>query len=78
MWTYYPQYSMCPHTILDWLVGEAQRIPYELSRANQLKQEAEDIGKVKPVQEEEKEDEQEPDSNFGYKPNNKQKGNNSN
>jgi hypothetical protein len=29
VWAHYPKYSECPHTILNWLIGEAQRIAYE-------------------------------------------------
>jgi hypothetical protein len=26
VWAFYPKYSSCPHTILDWLKGEALRL----------------------------------------------------
>ncbi len=40
VWAYYPQYSLCPHTILEWLVVEARRIFNEEQAAKQLEQEA--------------------------------------
>lgn len=40
VWVHYPQYSLCPHTILDWLIGEARRIANEEWQAKQLEQNA--------------------------------------
>lgn len=40
VFTYYPQYSACPHNILDWLVGEARRIAYEEQVLKNLEQES--------------------------------------
>jgi hypothetical protein len=39
VWTYYPQYSGCPHNILDFLVTEARRIANEEQIAKKLEQE---------------------------------------
>ena len=29
MFANYPQYSMAPHSMIDWLRGEAQRMEFE-------------------------------------------------
>jgi hypothetical protein len=40
VWAYYPNYSYCPHTILDWLITEARRIAHEELLAKQIEQNA--------------------------------------
>ncbi len=39
VWTYYPQYSGCPHTILDSLVTEARKIAVDEQVARNLERE---------------------------------------
>jgi hypothetical protein len=41
VWRHYPQYSGQPHSILDWLVGEARRIACVEHSAKQLEEESE-------------------------------------
>ena len=69
---YYPQYSLNPHQILDWLITEARRISFEEKQAklNQQAYERELNNNYNEVYDGEEQDE---DTNFGVSAKSKKK-----